>query len=517
MASLRNRLLGLLVLVPGLAVAQDVRLAAPDDGIAVEGRLLEFDGEVYRVDTVYGELTLDASRVACDGAGCPDLESFAPEVTLSGSAAIGGLLLPALIEGFADRIGHSAERLAQNDARFAYVLTDTSSGRPAIRFSFRLSTSDEGFADLLAGEADLALSSREINNEELARAAGVGLGNLERRGRATVISLDGLVAITGTGNPVDRISMQNLARVYSGQITSWAGLGGADTPIVLHTRDPASSVAKDLEDRILRRYGLKPFSEINRHRDNKSLADAVAADPRALGFTVFSERGTASSLALIGPCGLPVPPSVESLKTGDYPLTSPNFVYLPARRLPKVARDFLSYVQSPAAALIVRRAGFVDTQLGTIPIDRQGLRMANAIRQLGRGVELTDLQAAIDRLIGAERLTASFRTFRDETDLNAQSQSNLELLVEAIERGMFDDRVLIFAGFGDGQGDSAQDRHSSERHARFIRDAVVSKVTAQDATRVRFETVGFGNAMPVACDEVDWGRSINRRVEVWLR
>lgn len=53
------------------AAAQDVTLTARDGSLSIDGVLLSFDGEFYRVDSRYGPLTLDGEGVICDGPGCP--------------------------------------------------------------------------------------------------------------------------------------------------------------------------------------------------------------------------------------------------------------------------------------------------------------------------------------------------------------------------------------------------------------------------------------------------------------
>ena len=60
--------------------AQDVTLTSRDGAVEISGNLLGFDGEFYRVDTIYGELTVDGSGVLCEGPGCPDLTNFVAEV-----------------------------------------------------------------------------------------------------------------------------------------------------------------------------------------------------------------------------------------------------------------------------------------------------------------------------------------------------------------------------------------------------------------------------------------------------
>ena len=145
----------------------------------------------------------------------------------------------------------------------------------------------------------------------------------------------------------------------------------------------------------------------------------------------------------------------RNVKTEDYPLTAPVFVYLPARRLPKLAREFLIYTRSAAAQLVIRRAGFVDQQPEEIPIDAQGDRMANAIQGAGPEIGLEALQAMLERLRGMKRMTTSFRFETGSVQLDAQSRSNVEQLAYALESGVYDGRALLFAGFSDGEGPAA--------------------------------------------------------------
>jgi len=514
MSTFRFALLAASIGAPLWAAAEEVRLRSSDGSVVVSGQLTHFDGDFYRLETIYGPMTLDAARVACHGTSCPDPAEFAPEIRLSGPPALGALLMPALIEGYAARIGHAAERVIADDRHFTYVLTDGTSGHPSIRFRFRLTGSDEAFADLLAGEADIALSAREIRRSEVALAREAGLGTLDAPGRSRVLALDGIVAITGAGNPVRQITLRDLARVFSGEIVSWAALGGPDVPIGLHLAEEETAVTQSFGARILGRYGAAPASEIVRHSSLAGLTDAISQDPAAIGITAFSETGSAQIMSLVGPCGFPSVPGPQTLKTEDYPLTAPLFAYLPAKRLPRPGRDFLEYVQSPQADLVVRRAGFVDQRLETIPLDRQGLRIANAVREAGDGIGLSDLRAMVERLFGAERLTVTFRFEEGSSELDAQSRSNVPLLASLIRRGNFDGSSILFAGFSDGIGNVEQNRRLSQRRAEAVRDAVLGDVSAQGVT---VETAGFGEALPMACDAVEWGQRINRRVEVWVR
>ncbi|MAW08273.1 MAG: cell envelope biogenesis protein OmpA [Halobacteriovoraceae bacterium] len=501
--------------VQSSAWAQDVTLSSPDGAIEVSGNLLGFDGEFYRVETQFGELTVDGSGVRCEGPGCPSLSDFVAEITFSGSSTMAEVLLPALIEGFALRNGYQTAR-AQFDARqFEYSLLRD--GQEVARFIFFVSNTDEGFADLLADQADIVMALREIREAEhiLAKEAGMGDMTISHRGR--VLALDAMVPIVSTSNPVRRISLTQLSQIYAGEITNWSALGGPDAPISVHLPIEGSGLTQALEDKLLKPAGLPLSADIKRHDRGSTLVRTVAIDPFAIGIASFAEIGTARMLTLTGPCGFALSAGRRTIKTEDYPLTAPMFLYLPGHRLPRVARDFLTYVRGPAAQIVIRRAGFVDQAVERIPMAIQGERLSNAITVAGEDSSLEELQRMITTLDGLQRLTLSFRFEAGSSRPDAQSRNNIDLLAREIEAGVYDGAKLIFVGFSDGEGPAAGNRAIALKRAESVRQAVETAAETANLDRITIETDAFGEALPIACDDSAWGRQANRRVEVWVR
>ena len=222
-------------------------------------------------------------------------------------------------------------------------------------------------------------------------------------------------------------------------------------------------------------------------------------------------------MVLTGRCGFQLRASRLAIKTEDYPLTAPMFLYLPARRLPALARDFLAYTRSDAAQIVIRRAGFVDQAPEEVAINAQGDRFANAITAAGEETSLDELKRLVGTLGTRHRLSTSFRFRAGSTLLDAQSLSNVQQLARALEAGKYDTRSVLFVGFSDGQGAASANRAIATRRAEAVRDAVVSAAETANLERVHVDIAAFGEALPLACDETAWGRQANRRVEVWLR
>ena len=255
----------LFLFAPVMALAQDVTLSSPDGKVELSGTLLGFDGEFYRLRTEYGELTVDGSGVSCEGPGCPNLAAFVAEVYFSGSATMGAVLMPALVDAFARRSGHDVTREEVDASQFDLFLTNRASGKRVARFGFRATNADEGFADLLADEADVVMTLREIRREERINAREAGMGDLTGANRSRVLALDAVVPVVSPSNPIKGISPSMLAQVFAGQVTNWQALGGPDAPIDLHLPDVSSGLSQAIEDQVMKPADMMLSLEAGAH------------------------------------------------------------------------------------------------------------------------------------------------------------------------------------------------------------------------------------------------------------
>ncbi|WP_171212092.1 phosphate ABC transporter substrate-binding/OmpA family protein [Ruegeria sp. HKCCA5426] len=496
--------------------AQDITLTSHDGKVEVVGNLLGFDGEFYRVDTPFGTLTVDGSGVTCDGPACPSLTDFVAEVRFSGSSVMAEKVLPALITGFARQEGLLATPPDSESGNLVIELQKTGRNAPLGRFFFSAHNTGQGFVDLTNNETDIVMALREIRDDEQTAAEAAGLGDLTHVRRSRVVALDALVPIVAMDNPVRQISPTDLVRVFAGEIMNWAELGGPDAPISTHLPSAGSGLAQIAEDQLFVPSDAALSESVVRHIHSGSLVQKVAKDPFAVGLASQAELDTVRALPLTGGCGHALSATRQTIKTEDYPLTSPMFLYLPNRRLPRIARQFLAYTQSDAAQLQIRNSGFVDQAPEMMQIGLQGDRLANAIASGGPEVGLDELQRMIETLRPLSRLSLSFRFEAGSSRPDAQSRSNIRQLAQQIESGAFDARKLTFVGFSDGDGPAAGNARIALLRAKTVRNAVLAAVETTVPDSVELNVDAFGEAMPMACDETNWGRKVNRRVEVWV-
>lgn len=500
--------------VPAPVAAQDIVVTSAQGGLTLSGRFIGYDGTYLQMESKYGPLTLRYGDMTCVGADCPDPETYVPMVRLSGASRMAAVLLPGLIEGFGRSEGYQATYM-QIDATHAQLTLSDSEGAAAI-FTLRSSTTDEGFADLITHEADIVMSVREVRDSEVMIADEIGIGRLDDGRQSRIIALDALVPVVAPGREIDAISLDDLAGLFGGAITDWAELGAAPGPVDAHLPAAGSGMTQGFVDHVLatERQVLDP--DVVFHEQLDDVIRAVVADPFAIAVVPWTEAAFAQQLAVTDQCGLSLIPRPEGMKAEDYPLTMPLFLYLPQRRQDPVVNAFLRWLRTPEAQLVVRRSGFIDAGAVPIALADQGQRFANAIARAGDDVPLAELQRMVAIMKPRTRLSTTFRFEPGSSRLDAQSRSGLLDLADAVRDGRYKGRSLLLIGFSDGRGGAAANKALSLTRADAVRSALVASLGTALPADLVIKTEAFGEALPMGCDDTTWGRTLNRRVELWV-
>ena len=477
--------------------AQDVTLTSRDKSIEISGNLLGFDGSYYRVETVYGELTVDGTGVLCEGPACPNLQAYVGELTFSGTPAIGRVLLPALIEGFARGNGYSVKRNEIGESLTIYELSSEDGDEPVGLFTIKQTSNDEGFADILSNEADIAMALRPASAEEIAFATEAGYGNLTGAAQHDVVAMDALVPTVDVTSGVTSLSMAQIAGILSGEIAEWSDLGAeSDAPIQVVMPSAASDFLQPISS-VMLEYGLsQPTLPSLQVLENSTLS---------VGFSFSSAiKDERRAVSVTDSCGVASAIGAQAIKTMEYPLAVPMYLYRPMLRMPKIGQDFFDFLDGQTAKRVVERAGYQAIDATESSVEGQGRRLANAI-SLVAPEQLSALQAAVAELNGRRLLSMVFRFDPASQDYDATSSTSMKRLVKLAESGVFDGKSLMFAGFG--ADDGYAQRVASDFQSAFPADESVVDVSARD----------FGNVMPVACPDTARGHHMNQRVEIWIR
>lgn len=211
-----------------------------------------------------------------------------------------------------------------------------------VTFTYNPTGSGSGITAVSEGRCDIGLSSRALKDEEKAN------GLVE-----TVLAYDGIAVIVNNDNPVADISLEDLAKVYTGEITNWKDLGGNDAEIVLIGREAGSGTRDGFEsitgtaDKCQYRQELTSTGDV---------ITTVSQNPDAIGYaSLASVKDSVKALSVNG-----VTASEDTIKDGTYAIQRP-FVLVTKEgvELSATAQKFFDYVTSSDANEIITAAGCV--------------------------------------------------------------------------------------------------------------------------------------------------------------
>lgn len=219
--------------------------------------------------------------------------------------------------------------------------------------------SGTGIAALLSKTCDIAELSRELKPEELAMARQKGLDP-----RQITVALDGLAVVVHPANPLSKLTMDQLAAVFSGTVTNWKEIGGADLPIVVLSREVNSGTHVYFKEHVLRGNQRDSRVEFAANAlmlpSSQAIADEVAQNPGAIGYYGMGyispgEKALAVARDNASPA---VEPSIENVISQAYPISRP--LLMVTREEPRgLVADFLDFVLGPEGQQLVVKIDFV--------------------------------------------------------------------------------------------------------------------------------------------------------------
>ena len=441
-------------------------------------------------------------RLLCGGllAAVP-LASFAalplpadgrPALRIQGSNTIGAKLGPALVGGLLEQQGFHSVRIEEPRANEQRITARDERGR-LVNVEVAAHGSGPGFVALGAGSAELAASSRPIKASEAASLAR--LGDLKSPQAEQVIAIDGLAVILHPDNPLQSLTVAQLARVFAGEVQSWEELGGRGGAIRLYARDDNSGTWDTFKELVLASQGKSLAAGARRFESSTALSDAVSRDPQAIGFIGLPYIRQAKALAIGVDGSQPMLPSTELVATEDYPLSRRLFLYQRPDESNAWAQELVRFAHSPRGQAIVAQSGFI-------------AQTVQAMRVTARGEMPADYRALAR---DAQRLTVNFRFAEGSAELDGKALQDVRRVLGYLRDNRKLMSQVVLVGFGDPK------HHDRDRALLLskLRAMAVQRELVKGGVLVR-EISGLGDALPVAANDSEDGRRKNRRVEVWV-
>lgn len=222
---------------------------------------------------------------------------------------------------------------------------------PDVEVTVQGGGSGTGIAALINGTVDFANASREMKEEEIAEAESKGVKPVEHK-----VAIDGIAVIVNKANPVEALTMDQLGKIFRGEITNWKEVGGPDKPIVLLSRDSSSGTYEYFKEEVVGKD--KEYAKTAKLLpSSQAIVDEVKANEAGIGYVGLGYiSDDVKVLAIDG-----VKASVETAKDGSYPIARYLYMYSNGE-VEGLLKAYLDWILGPEGQALVADEGFVPLQ-----------------------------------------------------------------------------------------------------------------------------------------------------------
>jgi phosphate transport system substrate-binding protein len=214
--------------------------------------------------------------------------------------------------------------------------------------------SGTGVAALINKKCDIANASRLMKSKEIDLAVQSGSNPVR-----IVVALDSLSIIVNPKNPVMALTVDQVGKIYKGEIKNWKEVGGVDMPIALYGRQSNSGTYDFMIEDVMKGDYSPSMRQMN---GNAQIVEGIKSDPSAVGYVGVGYAKSALGIkvleiaAKVGSIAYS-PLDIAHVNNGNYPITRPLNQYVEGS-LVGDAKDFVAFELSEQGQKIVEEEGF---------------------------------------------------------------------------------------------------------------------------------------------------------------
>lgn len=210
-----------------------------------------------------------------------------------------------------------------------------------------------GFAALQDQTTDLCDASRKAKAVEIENC----IKTFSARPTEYKVALDGLSVYVNNDNPVNSLTVAQLADIFTGKITNWKEVGGPNQPITLYSRENSSGSYEFFKDNILK--GGDFSDKAQTMPGTAALLQAVNKDKGGIGYGGVAYGTGTKHLAIKRDDFSPaIDPSEENILKGKYPLWRYLYIYVNPAQDHGETGAYLNWIRSSAGQKTVREVGY---------------------------------------------------------------------------------------------------------------------------------------------------------------
>jgi serine/threonine protein kinase/outer membrane protein OmpA-like peptidoglycan-associated protein len=400
-------------------------------------------------------------------------------------------LMPSLVRGFCQDSGiKSMSQQKSENGNFNVVgkLNDQN-----YQFCIESLQTQQAYDRLQYGRCDIVVSGQKILNS-ITSSALTKTQEPELCPTEFLVAMDGIVAMVHSENPVQHLSIKELADIFSGKVRMWE----ESKEIHIYTPKSSSDLYNYFQNTFLngkKIHATKIFENLD------ALSRYLHKDPYGIGICSLPFIYDNQPLAIADYEIDPVRPGYFSVSIDSYPIIRNIYLYTILVSSADMTLPFVTFVQSAKGQDIVKQCGYVDC----------------TVKALGSRRELWQKpvnKAVFDKLVKitkqTQKLSMNFYFKSNDYQLTSESTKKLKQLKTWLKRkaGML---KIFVIGYSDSRGAYRQNCLVALKRAEMVaKELKISSIYVD-------EIVTACEEFPIASNQTEKGRLKNRRVEIWVQ
>ena len=514
---------------PVALLAQDVNLRSEDEFISVDGQIVGFNGVMVRVATTVGTVSVPASEVICYGDGC--LEIIASNDFGLTADAFQGVVADTIVAEPAASVEATSESLqvafaapafgalytAATNAFAATGAASSSDGQLTVQDSAgneaaTLTVTDDATA------ADIVIESVSLNGT----ATGVFDGASDWASADTLaqqlVGLQSFSVIVAPNAGINTISLNNLARIYAGEVTNWSQIGGADMSVLPLQLPTSSPLRAEMEALVMAPAGKTIAANVLTMSDEAGISASINQFPGSISVISTQAANSAMTVSVAGSCGVAVTATPFNIKSGDYPLVRPIVATYTSAPTSSLVTDLFDFAATDDAQNQLMEAGFISYQASAQDGAEKNARLSQLLGAALDGAQRTAAAQMFQILFDADRLSPTMTGGAASGSEGAWNRAMLQSVIAAMRDPANAGREIIFVGVGESTAGSQAAIDASVAAAADMQAALSAEAAGVIAAgNFTLSSYGFGNVSSATCIDGQVAGPEYTRVEVWIR
>jgi phosphate transport system substrate-binding protein len=211
-----------------------------------------------------------------------------------------------------------------------------------------------GITAIIDGTTGIAQSSRDMKDSEIEQAKSKGANPVK-----TIVAYDGIAIIVHPSNPIDQLTMDQLGKIFKGEIKNWKEVGGSDSPIGIYSRESSSGTYEFMKEHVLKNADYASSAKYS--SGNSAIVESISQDKTGAGYVGVAYARQRSDVKILKVAkdanSTGHTPTKETVKGGTYPIARSLDFYTNGEPTGE-AKAFIDFVNGPEGKAITEEVGY---------------------------------------------------------------------------------------------------------------------------------------------------------------